>query len=221
MQTQNSNTGSTGAVNHPSAADWVEFLYRELPSERRRELGAHLEQCAVCAGHVKSWRASMSALDEWELPAVRPARWQWQPGLKWAAAAAVVLGAGFLLGRQTSNAASELATLKASVAQIVETVQRDREANVLNAADKATSAAKTEVMRLMSDYAHVDEAVRTEDRRAMAVALRNVESRLRRLRAELETVAVNTEDSFQQTQEGLANLASLASSDATKPAPNQ
>jgi hypothetical protein len=199
----------------------MEFLYRELPSERRGELGAHLEQCDACAKQVKSWRASMTALDEWELPAIRraPVR-RWQPVLKWAAAAAVVLCVGFFLGRQTTNAASELATLKKSVAQLAATVERDREFNALNAADEAASTAATEVARLMVDYARVGEAVRAKDRRETAVALQEVESRLARLRAELETVAVNTQDSFQQTQKGLANLASLAISDDAKPARN-
>src|SRR5262249_18355123 len=161
----------------------------------------HLAGCADCAKQVKSWRASMTALDAWELPASRrtPTR-QWQPLLKWAAAAAVVLSVGFLLGRQTSNAATELSALKASVSPLAATVERDREANVLNATDEAASTAESEVARLMTDYARAAEAVRAEDRRATVVALQEIESRLGRLRAELETVAVNTQDSFQQTQ---------------------
>lgn len=196
-QTPVSDSGSQGAVNHPSAADWMEFLYREMPAQRRRELGAHLSECAVCTAQVKSWRAGMLGLDEWELPAVRPAwAWQWRPVLKWAAAAAVVLCVGFFAGRQTSNAASEIASLKSSVAQLTEAVEQAREVSALNV------------------------AARAEDRQATALALREVESRLGRLRAELETVAVNTEDSFQQTQQGLADVASLAISDGAKPAQN-
>jgi hypothetical protein len=199
----------------------MEFLYREMPAQRRRELGNHLSQCPTCSDQLKSWRASMSALDEWELPAIRRAQPDWQPALKWAAVAAIVLCIGFLLGRQTSSAASELAALKASVARITETVEREREANAVNAVDEATAAAQAEVVRLLADYTHAAETVRTEDRRTTALALRQMELRLGRLRAELETVAVNTEDSFQQTQEGLASLVSLGVSGGTKPESHQ
>jgi len=208
-------------VNHPSAQDWMEFLYREMPAPRRRELGDHLSQCPACSSQLKSWRAGMSALDEWELPVTQRAPSHWQPALKWAAAAAVVLCIGFLLGRQTPNAAGELAALKASVARISETIERDREANAVIAVDEATTAAQAEVVWLMADYMHAAEAVRTEDRQTTALALRQLESRLGRLRAELETVAVNTEDSFQQTEEGLASLVSLTISKGTKPESHQ
>ena len=58
----------------------------------------------------------MDALQQWDLPAIRSApRLQWWPTLKWAVAAALVLGFCFLLGRQTSPAAAELTALKATV----------------------------------------------------------------------------------------------------------
>ena len=214
---QKTDTRNAGAVNHPSAEDWMGFLYGEMPTARRRELGDHLSQCPTCRQQLKSWRAGMSALDEWELPVIRRPQPHWQPALKWASAAAVVLCIGFLLGRQTSNAASELAALKASVARISETVERDREASAVNAIDEATAVAQAEVARLMTDYTHAAEAVRAEDRRTTSLALRQMELRLSRLRTELETVAVNTEGSFQQTQEGLANLVALTISEGTKP----
>jgi len=218
---QNTDTRNEGAVSHPSAEDWMEFLYREMPAQRRRELGDHLSHCPTCSRQLKSWRLGMSALDEWELPVFRRAPSRWQPALKWATAAAAVLAVGFLLGRQTSNTAGELAALKASVARISETVERDREAIAVNATDEATAAAQTEVVRLIGDYAQTAEEIRSEDRRTTALALRQLESRLGRLRAELETVAVNTEDSFQQTQEGLASLVSLTISEGTKPESHQ
>ena len=76
-------------------------------------------------------------------------------------------------------------------------------------------------MRLLAEYTRAAEAVRTEDRRTTSLGLRQLESRLGRLRAELETVAMNTEDSFQQTEEGLASLVSLTISKGTKPESHQ
>jgi hypothetical protein len=188
------------------------FLYEEVAPEQKRELQSHLAQCAACAEQVKGWRSGMTALDEWSLPALRRAPRRWQPMVKWAAAAAVVLAVGFAVGRQSSTSATELAALKTSVAQLTETVERDRQLNTMNAA----TAANAEVLRLLDDYARLDENGRAEDRKTMALALQNFESRLARLRAELETVAVNTQDSFQQTQEGLARLVSLNAADEPK-----
>src|SRR5262245_16026231 len=101
MQTQDTNPRTAGPVNHPGAAQWVAFLYEELPPATRRELGAHLAECRTCAAQLQTWRASMNALDQWALPPVRrPAR-QWVPVLKWAVAAGVVLALGFGIGRET------------------------------------------------------------------------------------------------------------------------
>jgi hypothetical protein len=188
------------------------FLYEEVAPEQKRELQAHLVQCAACAEQVKGWRAGMTILDEWSLPTVRRAPRRWQPMVKWAAAAAVVLGVGFAVGRQTSTAASELAVLKTSVAQLTETVERDRHFNTIN----ATATANAEAMRLLAEYARLDEDGRAADRKTVALAMQEFESRLARLRAELETVAVNTEDGFQQTQEGLTRLVSLNAADENK-----
>jgi hypothetical protein len=212
MQTEDPNTRTPGAVNHPSATEWMTFLYEEVAPQQKRELQAHLVQCAACAEQVKGWRAGMTILDEWSLPTLRRAPRRWQPTVKWAAAAALVLSVGFAVGRQTSTATSDLAVLKTSVAQLTETVERDRHFNTINAA----ATANAEAMRLLAEYARLDEDGRAEDRKTVALALQEFESRLARLRAELETVAVNTEDGFQQTQEGLTRLVSLNAADENK-----
>jgi hypothetical protein len=213
MQTEDTNSRTPGTVNHPSAAEWMAFLYEEVAPQQKRELQSHLAQCAACASQVKGWRAGMSALDEWTSPMVRRALRRWRPMVKWAAAAAVVLGAGFAVGRQTSTTASELASLKTSVARLTETMERDRRFNTIHAA----TAANAQAMRLLAEYARLDEDGRAEDRKTVALALQAFESRLARLRAELETVAVNTQDGFQQTQEGLTRLVSLNTASETKP----
>jgi uncharacterized membrane protein YvbJ len=199
-------------VNHPGAEEWMDFLYGELPPERRRELGVHLSQCTVCAAQVKNWRTGMTALDDWTLPAIPRAPLQWQPVLKWAAAAAILLVIGFALGRQNSSVARDVADLKTSVAQL----QNDRALNTANTVAAATDAANKEFARLLTDYAKQDGERRAEDRRTFALALSELDSRLVKLRAELETVAVNTQDGFYQTQQGLTELVSIAASDGNK-----
>jgi len=79
-------------MNHPEPAEWMEYLYDELPRGRKRELQTHLEQCPACASQVSEWRESMQALDRFELaPAARPVS-PWLSTLRWAAAAALVDG---------------------------------------------------------------------------------------------------------------------------------
>jgi hypothetical protein len=212
METQDANTRSAGAVNHPSAEEWMGYLYEELPPERKRELHAHLAQCGDCGRQVQQWRAGMAALDEWPLPQLprlqKRAAWQPVTLMQWAAAAAVVLMAGFAIGRQTSSAAGEVAALKSSVAQLAGRIENERAFNASNAVATASTVASEGTMRLLTEYARLDDERRTDDRQKVALALREMDSRLLKLRTELETVAVNTETGFRQTKEGLTTLAS-------------
>ena len=206
MQSQDANPTSAGAVNHPGAEEWMAYLYNELAPERKRELHAHLAQCGDCGKQLHQWRAGMLALDDWEVPAPRLKILTQQPAtvLKWAAAAVIVVVAGFAIGRRSSNAASEVAELKHSVAQLTQRMDEER---------AATSALRDQSLQLLAEYAKLDEARRTEDRGTIELALREMDSRLLKLRTELETVAVNTETGFRQTKEGLTTLASYTVAD--------
>jgi len=182
------------------------YLYNELAPERKRELHAHLAQCGDCGQQLHQWRAGMLALDDWKMPAPRLKVLAPPPVtlLKWAAVAAVVLVAGFAIGRQSSSAANEVAELKTSITQLTHRMNDER---------AATSAVREQSLRLLAEYAKLDDARRTEDREAVELALRDMDSRLFKLRTELETVAVNTETGFRQTKEGLTTLASYTVAD--------
>jgi anti-sigma-K factor RskA len=196
------------------------FLYGEVAPERKRELEWHQAECGACAQQVSAWRSGMAALDDWKLPARRATTHWALPVLKWAAAAALVLGAGFALGRQSSTAGAEVAELKASVAQLADALQRQQGDNLTNTVRLATAAANTEALRLLSAYSQMQAEQRTEDQQAIALTFRNFESRLGRLRTELETVALNTANGFEQTHENLTRLASYSSpipDDTSKP----
>jgi hypothetical protein len=216
MHSQETNTRTTGALKHPDAAEWMAFLYAEAAPERQRELEDHLGHCADCSAQMDTWRASSKSLDEWKLPVMRrtssPARLAsppWWPALKWAAAA-LVLGLGFALGRQTSPNAAELAALKTSVAQLTGAMQQERGAALSNDVNIATAAANAETLRLLAEYSQLQESQRASDQQNLGVALRSFETRLGRLRAELETVALNTENGFEQTHENFSRLASFS-----------
>lgn len=209
MQSQESNTGTTGTLKHPDSSERMSFLYDECAPERRRELEAHLAACPTCAGQVQTWRSSMNALDDWPLPAKRHVRRQRVPVLKWAAAAAVVLAVGIGIGRQTSNARAEVAALRGSIADLTAIVQREHTMNLSNSLAMAATA-NTETLRLLGDYARLQQEQRAADQEVIKTALRSFDLRLGRVRSDLLTVAVNTEAGFEQTHENLAQLASYS-----------
>jgi hypothetical protein len=211
MQSQEPNTRSESAVNHPSAAEWMAYLYDEVAPERRRELHAHLAQCAACAGQLNQWRAGMVALEDWKLPAAprKASAWQRATAIKWAAAAGVVLCIGVGMGRVSSSNTREVAELKTAVAQLTRKVDKPA-SNTSDSSIAFTRQTRDELIRLLADYSKLNEERRTEDRRVVGLSLREMDLRLGKLRTELETVALNTESGFQQTKEGLTTLASYA-----------
>lgn len=194
----------------------MSFLYGECAAERRRELGAHLAACPTCAGQVQTWRGSMNALDDWPLPARRHSRRRWFPTLKWAAAAAVVMAIGFALGRQTSNARAEIATLKESVNRLSVLVASEHSFNLSNSVAVAATA-NTETLRLLHEYAQLQQEQRAADQEVIKTAFRTFDLRLGRVRSDLQTVAVNTEAGFEQTHENLAQLVSFAMPQISEP----
>lgn len=208
MQSQDSNTGTARALKHPSASEWMSFLYAECAPELRRELEAHLATCPTCAAQVQTWRSSMNALDEWPVPVRRPAQKQWVPMVKWAAAA-LVLAVAFALGRQTSNTRGEIQALKNSVSDLTAIVQREHNLNLSNNVS-VLAHANTEALRLLGDYARLDQEQRAADQEVLKTALRSLDLRLGRVRTDLQAVAVNTEAGFEATHQGLAQLASYS-----------
>ena len=209
MQTENKHTGIAGTLNHPESGEWMGFLYGEIAAPRRRELRAHLEQCPACTSQVKSWRASLSDLDEWHVPTRRASAGGWMPVLRWATAAAAVLAVGMGMGRMMSPSAREVAELKASVAQLSQSVRQNNGSDNVGAIAEATTAANAETVRLLTQYTALQENQRTADQLALKDVLDTFDVRLASLRTELETVAVNTEGGFQATRQNLARLVSF------------
>jgi hypothetical protein len=79
------------------------------------EAAAHLQSCAECAAQIGAMRESITRLQNFSFPApLRPRRAVGSPWFRWAAAAAVILSAGFLTGRATGPSPAQI---KAQVAQ--------------------------------------------------------------------------------------------------------
>jgi anti-sigma factor RsiW len=206
----------------------MDYLFLELPPARKEELDSHLAACHSCALRLRAWRGSLDALDAWQLPETSPgsistkplgqpgplhsesspARRPWLPALKWVAAAALMMGLGFVLGRQTNPWARDLAVLKTSVARLSDTLERERSLNASNTVALAAAAAQDQTLRLLAEYSRAEADRNANDQQTLKFTVQDLGGRLTRLQSELETVAVNTQDGFQQTHQNLARLVS-------------
>jgi hypothetical protein len=209
MQTQNEHAGSADPLSHPTSAEWMAFLYKETASPRRCEMAQHLADCSDCSSRLNAWRTTLSDLDQWAIPAPRRVHQPWFPVPRWAAATALILCVGILVGHAFSPSRREVAALRASVAQLSETVQRAGEPGLSATVAAARSTANAETLRLLAQYSALQDNQRTADQLAVKDVLDGLDVRIATLRNELETVAVNTEGSFRQTRQNLAQLVSL------------
>ncbi len=186
-------------MNHPEREKWVPYLYGEASPELRRELKSHLEVCARCREELAGWQNSIRRLDAWKLRPQRKPSELFLPGLKWAAAAVLVLALGVGIGR-VSAAKSDVAQLRQELARMV----RDE---VSRSAPATVATARSEATRLLADYAASLDTRREADFQVIRTALDRLELQNLSLKKELDTVAVNTDAGLEQTEQQLAQLA--------------
>ncbi|MBI5388494.1 MAG: hypothetical protein HZA90_27835 [Verrucomicrobia bacterium] len=179
-------------MNHPSHEDLIGFLYEELPDGQQAETCRHVAGCAQCRAQVESWRAVRRELLAWAVPDQTRRRTSTPSWLlvKWAAAAVVLIGAGFALARGTAPATKlDTAAIRAAMAQELRQELRSELARF--AADQATH--------------------QQEFQSALTRALGRLEAQrlvdYASLRQDVETVAVRAEDELQSTRLDLARLA--------------
>jgi hypothetical protein len=196
-------------MKHPSSEDWMTLLYGEVTSEQKSKLTRHLSQCAICSAQVNQWRESMTALGAWpDDPVSCVARFR--PFAKWAAAAALVVGVGFLAGRFSSPAGTgDIATAKESLRTEFQQQLADTRATLLaefrrreQALVSAQNATAAEAEHLLAEYVRASDSRRTADLQTIYAAMKQLEAQRQTehatLRKELETVAVATESSLVQ-----------------------
>jgi len=185
---------------------------------------------------VAQWQATMKNLDAWKLPvasalSVGERSGIFQPALKWAAAAAIVLGIGFGVGRISSLASGDMETARASLQsefdRKIETARVElaghfqrQQADALQQVVAASASGKAEMERLLTELARSAEETRVVDSESMAAALQRLDDKWTALHAglrkELETVAVLTEDGFNDTQHKLYQLANFTQTSVNK-----
>jgi hypothetical protein len=174
-------------MNHPKPEEWVPYVYGESTSTSRRELTSHLKECPQCRQEIESWKRNLNRLDSWKLPG--PPRMRWilpAPVLKWAAAAAMILMAGILIGRAT---APKVDTEKLRLA-ITPEIQKD------------LSGQMTELVR--QEVARASSFTLASSRRYSDQVGQHVYVLLKK---DVDTVAVNAAAGLRNTAQQLVELA--------------
>ena len=223
-------------MKHPNEQDWMEYLYGETDATQKAALETHLSHCPLCQQQTASWREAMEHLDQWQLPAPNPRQGglhPWSGAWKWAAAACLVFTTAFAAGRFTvhrPDAASIQAqiaepirqsiareldqTIAARTAAAVENLQQDISRQINEAVSRAGAEAFGASQKQLDELAVTLATLRDEDKKIVLAALQEMEARrlndLRALRQELETVAVNTDQSFRLAQRQLVQLAAYS-----------
>lgn len=183
-------------------------LYNEADDNTRANLEAHLAVCPDCKQSLAGWRATMGSLNSWTLPTRQRTRWAQPAVVKWAAAAAVTLAVGFGFGRFSSPGLD----LQAAQAQLLPALREQLRQDLAVAMDVngapvatafqqelrngldrwATASANIAIQenqRAWSEFGEVYKSNRAEDHQKSL-------SFFRTLRAEMETVALNTDLGF-------------------------
>jgi hypothetical protein len=211
-------------MNHPTREEWMSYLYDELTAEEHSGLAAHLAVCPDCKSRLSDWRAARRNLDAWQLP-LRPARVALQrPLLRWAAAAVLMIGIGFGVGRFATPATANAGKIRAAIEpeirqQLLQELTQLLRTELDKTASATLAASGEQAKHWVEDYAQALEAKRAEESRAIYADL----SRLERqrladfvsLKKDVDTVAVLTDAGLRRAQQQLVQLA-----DYTQPANN-
>jgi hypothetical protein len=217
-------------MNHPTREEWMSYLYDELTGEQHANLAAHLAVCPDCKASVSEWRAVRKDLDTWKLPTKRARVVLPRPLVKWAAAAAIMIGFGFGVGRFAASASIDAEKLRAAIEPSIREQLRQEFVQTLRseldrASSSALAASSAEARQLLADFVKVYESNRTEDNQAVYNAMNKLDTQRladnATLRKELETVAVLTDFGFRRTHEQLVQLADYAQPAADTSAPQK
>jgi hypothetical protein len=216
-------------MKHPDREEWIPFLFGEATVEDRKRLSRHLEDCSECAREIAGWRRSVRKLDRWRLPKGTAVvlSW-WRPTLKWAWAAAVILGIGVLIGRHSVLSSTEVSTLRAEVqasvrsalqAEMNQTLRevQDQASNAIADAEvRLTKASAADRQQLWRGLLEVLETARSQDARSVQALLRQTQERhdndLVAVRKDLETLASTADEEIRQARLRLYELAAVRNS---------
>jgi hypothetical protein len=174
-------------MNHPKPEEWVAYMYGETPGTVKRELREHLNSCDQCREEIGGWQRSLKGLDTWKLPRARSRQSKLLlPMLSWAAAAAIILLLGIVIGRATSPKLD---------------VEKLRQAIAPRIADELRSEL-AEVAR--DEAAHAGAITLASSRRYTDQVGQQVYDSIKK---DVDTLALNTDMGLHQTAQQLYQLA--------------
>lgn len=204
-------------MKHPNSETWAAYLAGDLPKAEQITAADHLKTCPECAAQITQWKAAIDHLERWRLPRRNARSRSGFPILKWAAAAIIVLGLTFVLGRISTLPATDLDSVRAALApelkgaviSEIETKFRQEWADrlvqqIAQSADDANARLRNDLLRTLRLSSELDQkAVLTLIERLKSDMNANYLS----LRKDLETVASLTDSQIQQARLGLIRLA--------------
>jgi hypothetical protein len=215
-------------MKHPTAEELVSWVYGEASGRAKRELQAHVEECAECRAQVDVWRATSDALDELPAPVMRR---QWTPvtlPVQWAAAAALILALGIVLGRfafptnETKSRAALQSDMQQQFLAAKEEIAQDFQQRYGQAIAQVAAAADAKIalnnQKLAEEFTIALQQARAEDRANYLTALRDLgakhDAEVAALKKGIETVVALADYGFEATEQRFAQLAAASTQTA-------
>ncbi len=196
-------------MKHPDPEEWAPYIFGEAPADKRKELSAHLDSCAECAEELSSWRRTLGRLDAWEVPDLPRARRDFQPLVRFALAACLILLAGIAIGRFSGSgrADPELRRLQAALAES----ERSHAAALADSEQRMAAAFHAEMSSMWQAVPGLVNSLTEDDRRALAARFQQMADRhatdFVSLRRDIETVASLAQEEIQQANFKLLQVA--------------
>jgi anti-sigma factor RsiW len=174
-------------MNHPKPEEWVPYVYGEAPANVRQKLAAHLNGCPQCREEIETWKRNLNRLDAWKMPGTARTRTPLAiPFVRWAAAAALMLAAGILIGRATASKIDAEQLHRTVAAELRRDLDQELAPLVRQEVSKATS------LTLASSHRYSDQVGQ------QVYVL---------LKKDVDTVAVNAAVGLRRTAQRLVELA--------------
>ena len=202
-------------MKHPTREAWVPFLYGETDPATTKEMAEHLKGCSACAAELADWRRSLRRLDHWKVPALPTPRTAAAPMLlKWAVAAALVLGLGFGWGRWSAPSAGQIQReLNAQWQRQFQALQDTVQQAAAQIRREVLQASATQTRDTLGQWTETMRAEQAEDLRALRVMYDTFQRQHTRdfigLRKDLETVATRADEEIRRARRQFIELTAM------------
>lgn len=212
-------------MKHPDTQEWMGWLYGEAAPAAKLDLEAHLAVCPECRERVERWRSTMGHLDVAAAPRLeavrRPRFWPW---LKGAAAAAVLLVSGVVVGRLSHGSEAALDRRFQEWSTNFQTrADAQRKRDLEEMAARTTVSMQAANQEIVAELSLRIQAMRQEDQLALIEIIERVDRQrageIGELREGLSVLASQTGDGLDRAQTQMRLLAGTLESNFPTPNP--